>query len=129
MLASATMTRFLSIVCAIALAGCFGPYTRVTPLNPSPRPVTPRPAMAVEMYTTNTPTRPYVETASLEWNDSTAARERAGQLGCDALVVVRQGSGSVLSAGTCVVWNDQPATAAGPPATVAPETAAPPATP
>jgi hypothetical protein len=116
-----------------ALAGALlvacGPSISVTPLNPSPRPFTPRNPMAVEIYTTGLPQRPYVEVAALSAKGGKAEehvpamREEAGKMGCDALVFttmprdatatgynwktggVTSTSANSGSTATCVVWN------------------------
>jgi hypothetical protein len=116
-----------------ALAGSFlvacGPTISTTPLNPSPRPFTPRNPMAVEIYTTGLPQRPYVEVAALSAKGGNAEehvpamREEAGKMGCDALVFttmprdatatgynwktggVTSTSANSGSTATCVVWN------------------------
>lgn len=85
----------------------------VVPLNPAPHPMPARPAAEVEMYTSRRPSRPYVEVASLgTWSDLGAVRARAGQLGCDALIVVTSptATGTTGTTGTaiCVAWVEAP---------------------
>jgi hypothetical protein len=70
-----------------------------TPINPSPRALQPRAPEAVEVYTSGAPTRPHVDVALLEATQSHGIgprgmgvildnlRERAGAMGCDALVL------------------------------------------
>jgi hypothetical protein len=111
---------------ALALAAC-GPTVRSQPLNPSPYPLTARPAMAVQVYTTALPEFPYIEVAALTAEGGHAdehygaLRDYAGRLGCDALVFTatpRQASSTGIvwgkgvassstntgSSATCVVW-------------------------
>jgi hypothetical protein len=118
----------LVFVAACALLAACGPKVSVTPLNPSPRPFTPRNPMAVEIFTTGLPPRPYVEVAALSAKGGDAEehvpkmREEAGKLGCDALVFttmprdatatgynwrtggVTSTSANSGSTATCVVW-------------------------
>ena len=112
-LASAAMRR-LSLV-FVAFAACVGAGRSVfvTPLNPSPRPFTPRKPSAVEMYTTARPERPYIEVATLESPDINDIRYKAGDIGCDAVLVTRMGTMQVDTVATCVVWKDVPPPAAG----------------
>ena len=117
---------FVATACGL-LAAC-GPKVSVTPLNPSPHPFTPRDPMAVEIYTTGLPQRPYVEVAALSAKGGSAEdhvpamREEAGKRGCDALVFttmprdatstgynwksggVTSTSSNSGSTATCVVW-------------------------
>lgn len=103
------LTLVASVLAALTLTGCDRQY--VVPLNPAPRAMPARPAAEVEMYTTGRPPRPYVEVASLNgWNELAAARARAGQLGCDALIVVTAptavGTTGTTGTATCVAWLD-----------------------
>ncbi len=109
------------------LGGC-GTFVDATPLNPAPRALSPRPAEQVEVYASSPPTRPHVDIALIQAdqiNGSSAdlaamvakLREKAGQMGCDALFVSgsseRAGApgdahlldpGSHLLLATCVVY-------------------------
>lgn len=121
-----------------ALVGC-GPQVSVSALNPAPRPWGARPVGSVEIYTTALPARPYVEVAALSAKGGQAdqhvdaMREKAAELGCDALVftgmardttasgynwqsgAVQTASATTGSAATCVMWAPPPAAPAGPP--------------
>lgn len=121
------MKRLLAIL-VLAVAAC-GPRISVTTLNPSPTPLVGRPAGAVEVYTSSIPTRPYIEVALLsasrgEADDHLPAlRERAGAIGCDALVFTQTARTSTAtgfvngryatsesvsgSSATCVVWDQR----------------------
>jgi len=118
---------FVAAMACTLVAAC-GPKVSVTPLNPSPRPFTPRNPMAVEIYTTGLPQRPYVEVAALSAKGGNAEehvpamRDQAGKMGCDALVFtamprdatatgynwktggVTSTSANSGSTATCVVW-------------------------
>lgn len=119
------MKRTVWILGAI-LAAC-GPKVTVQTLNPAPYPMAPRPAAAVAVFTTGIPDRPYVEVAllSAERGQSDehlpALRERAAEMGCDALVFTSISRTSTTSDGhydgkldttstvsgsnaTCIVW-------------------------
>jgi hypothetical protein len=87
-------TAFLLL---LAAAGC-GHSVTYTALNAPPRPLTPRAPSAVELYMTAQPTRPNVEVGYFEIEQQSPTsggtpamiaklRERAGRVGCDALVL------------------------------------------
>jgi hypothetical protein len=90
------MTKLLP---AILLAVGCGTSIHATTLNSSPVPMPPRPAHAVELYTSGAPHRPHVDIALLEAEESSSfsldktgemlgkLRERAGAMGCDAIVI------------------------------------------
>jgi len=85
------------VVTSLLLVGC-GTSVRATQINPAPRPMTARPPETVELFTTNRPTRPYVDVAFLEAEQSssysthetpeilTELRVRGAQMGCDAII-------------------------------------------
>ncbi len=87
-----------TLLALLVAAGC-GTSIHHTHLNPSPVVMTPRPAMAVELYTSGAPARPHVDVLLLEAEESSSfsmdktaemlgkLRERAGALGCDAIVI------------------------------------------
>jgi hypothetical protein len=96
----------LSGACSLALltlTGC-GAVVGFTPLNAPPHASPPRAPLQVEVFTTATPPRPYVEVGVLEardqsayaTNDSgdmiTAMRAAAGERGCDGVVVTGAGA-------------------------------------
>jgi hypothetical protein len=89
-------TRLLVVLLA---AGC-GTAITATMINPAPHPMRPRPPETVELFTSGPPQgRAYVDIAYLEAEqqsdlsvDDTAdffskLRVRAGQMGCDAVVI------------------------------------------
>ena len=102
----------LVVGAACALLSACGPTVHVSPLNPSPRPFTPRNPMAVEVFTTGLPQRPYVEVAALSAKGGKAEehfpamREEAGKMGCDALVFTSMPRDSTATGYNCVVWTD-----------------------
>ena len=80
-------------------AGGCGTFVTETPINEAPRPLEPRPPESVEIFTSAPPARPHVDVMLLEVeqthdvNDQgmdimiARLRERAGQLGCDAVFI------------------------------------------
>ena len=88
----------LKLLALLALVGC-GTTVRTIMINQPPRPMTPRPALEVQLLTSGPPQRPYVDVAYLEaeqdseWSADatpeffTKVRERAANLGCDAVVI------------------------------------------
>lgn len=81
----------------LATGGC-GHSVTYTALNAPPRPLAPRTPESVELYLTAQPTRPSVEVGYFEIEQQSLAsggtpamiaklRERAGRIGCDALVL------------------------------------------
>ncbi len=120
------------LVVAALLAGC-GIRHQATALNPSPRPMTPKAAAEVHVFTSGRPAQPYHEVLLLQAEEESvyanhdesavlaALRKRGGQLGCDAIMVLSP-SGNIASTGgkysntrtlrgfraTCVVY-DEPA--------------------
>ncbi len=87
----------VSLIPLLAMAGC-GHTVTYTALNAAPRPLTPRAPSAVELYMTAQPTRPSVEVGYFEIEQQSPTsggtpamiaelRQRAGRIGCDALVL------------------------------------------
>jgi hypothetical protein len=84
--------------CAVVGAGC-GIQTSATMLRSPPRALTARSADSIELFTSGSPQRPHVDLALIEAEQEssgteggtaalvTAMREKAGALGCDALVI------------------------------------------
>lgn len=82
-----------------SLCAC-GTAIRQTPVNSPPIPMAPRAAAAVEVFTSGAPARPHVDVALLEAQPESAfsgsvnaevieqLRQRAGELGCDGLVLM-----------------------------------------
>ena len=83
------MRRFLAafLVCSACA------NVQVTPLNAPSQAPTPKPASEVEMYLTKVPSRAYEELYMIRSDAGnseealSAMRERAGALGCDALII------------------------------------------
>ncbi len=87
-----------ALLVPLLVTGC-GTSINATALNPSPVRMTARPAKAVELYTLGAPTRPHVDVALLEAEEGGSftfevtaemlgdLRERAGKMGCDAIVI------------------------------------------
>jgi hypothetical protein len=79
-------------------AGC-GTSITATQVNAPPRPMGPRPAATVEMFTSGAPAKPHVDVALLEAEEASSLsthgtaemlnklRERGAQMGCDGIVV------------------------------------------
>lgn len=121
------------MLASVLLCSC-GTTIRYAETNAPPRAMVPRPASAVAVSTSGVPTRPYVEVGILSARQSSqystsdmqnvidAMRKRAGQIGCDALVVTGSdnvthgsysgsqgtGSGNVYTLegvkAACIVW-------------------------
>ena len=99
----------LTVLVALMLAGS-GTNLHYSPLNASPRPMTPRDAGAVELFTSTRPTRPFADVAMIEGQqqsdvsfDNTDAvlrkmREEAGRRGCDGMVIMG-GNDTVIGGG------------------------------
>lgn len=93
------LTPLRSLLPIVLLAAACGTSTKHTILNPSPRPMTPRPAETVELFSSGAPTTPHVDVALIEVEESSswsqadtpdmlkALRARGAALGCDAVVV------------------------------------------
>ncbi len=112
----------LTTAALLGIAGC-RPNVDVVMLA-SPRPaMAPRPASEVELITTGRPTRTFVEVAVIRAQGGRAQdhygvlRARAGELGCDALVLGPDGESvhnehgvtGESSHATCILWSDAPA--------------------
>jgi len=123
------MRSFTLLVVFASAVGC-GPRINVVTMTSPPRPLVARPSETVELFTTKLPSRAYVEVAVISaekgWADQhlEALREKAGELGCDALVFTVMphqqtvsGNGQSATAvgsssATCVVWTGAAPTAA-----------------
>jgi hypothetical protein len=90
--------RHLALLLVVA-AGC-GTNLRATAINPSPRPMHPRPPGSVELFTSGAPAdRPHVDVAYLEAEQQTELsaddtpeffnllRKRGAEMGCDGIVI------------------------------------------
>lgn len=83
-----------TVLVALFVAGCLQTRITVQPLNPAPRPLTSRSVASVEVFHF-APQRDFVEIARItgRGNDGEgqleATRQRAAELGCDGLVVLR----------------------------------------
>jgi hypothetical protein len=125
----------------LVLAAC-GTTTRFVATNPSPRPLKPKAAHLVHIYTTGAPEAEYVEVGILQARQESGfstddmpsiirqMRGRAGAIGCDALIIngaADKQSGSVFISndkitssshtlegfwGACIVYLDADAPAA-----------------
>ncbi len=122
----------MAFMLLLPLAGC-GTYVTSTRINPPPRTMVPRSAESVDVYASGPPTRPYVDVAILEVEQTHslneqgtslmigALRAKAGQIGCDAIVVggmtdhqgAAHGSGwrlldpgSTIRQASCLVYTD-----------------------
>ncbi len=126
----------------LTLAAC-GTTTRFAPLNTSPHQLRPRSALSVEIYSTSVPARPYTEIGLIQGTQSSeysfhdmpeiiaTMRSRAGQIGCDALILNGPNTKSTTSMlgaanghfhertlqgywGTCVAFLPEPELASAP---------------
>jgi hypothetical protein len=88
---------FAFAVGALVLGGC-GTFVEATTLNAPPRALTPRPADAVEVYSSSPPAKPHVDVALIQADQINGSqvelpemiakmREKAGQMGCDAIFI------------------------------------------
>jgi len=89
-----------ALAALLAVAAC-GATTRFVATNPSPRPLAPRPAASVQVFTSGQPTIPYVEVGLLQGRQGgpivtgadalpaivSRMRADAAAIGCDALIV------------------------------------------
>jgi hypothetical protein len=87
-----------ALVFAAALSACTATTVNYSPLNPSPRALSPRPPATVEMFASGPPARPHVDIGiiTVEEGDTGESspeellgllRQDAARQGCDALVV------------------------------------------
>jgi hypothetical protein len=89
---------FVVLASSALACGC-GTRVSFTPTNAAPRAMKPRNADSVQIFTTQTPSRPYVEVGVIEAQQASAfstadetqvvakLRESAAQQGCDALII------------------------------------------
>ena len=127
------MKRFVYWIGLSFMAAC-GTTITAMPTNRPVRPMAPRDAMSVEVYTTGNPQRPYVEVAYLEAQQESELsvdraprvldkmRQEAAAMGCDALVLGGPNDAVVGSSwrgtggthtlrgyrGTCIQWTEGP---------------------
>lgn len=102
----------LTLLVLLAFAsGCAPAYVQYTPLAYPPKPVQPREANSVQMFTAGPPARKFVELGTMRATSSNSTytmfrvmREDAGGRGCDALVVTQQNPQSTVA--TCIVYTD-----------------------
>lgn len=86
------MRRTTSLLPVLLCAAACGPTISTVATNPAPRPLSPRPAATVELFTTQRPPWPYVEVAVFSASKGKAdehieaLREHAAAYGCDGLV-------------------------------------------
>ena len=88
-----------TLALVIVTAAACGTTTRFAATNPSPRPLVPRPAEQVAVFTLGAPAEGFVEVGIIEAHQSSGfsgdkmpeiiaeMRRTAGERGCDALVV------------------------------------------
>lgn len=94
------MALMRNLALLVVLVTACGTSIKATTINPSPRPMSARPAETVELFTSGAPNdRRYVDVAYLEAEQDSeyslddtpellkALRERCAQLGCDGVVV------------------------------------------
>jgi hypothetical protein len=124
------MKRFVWL---LLVAAC-GTSISTMPTNRPIRAMVPRDAMAVEMFTSGNPQRPYIEVAYIEARQQSGysldalldvmnnMRGSAAQLGCDGLIIGGTNNTVINSSttlrgyrGTCIQWVDVPVTTAPPP--------------
>jgi hypothetical protein len=96
-------------LCVTAMA-C-GTTTRFAPLNPTAHQLRPKPAAAVEVYSTGLPARPYTEVGLIQGMQESEysfhdmpeiiaeMRAEAGRIGCDALILNGPNSRSTAGIG------------------------------
>jgi hypothetical protein len=110
----------IGLLACAALGGCWYTYATVTPINGSPRPMTPRPVESVEIFSSGPPTRAHKDVSVLvargnEGDDTRIAklREEAAANGCDAVVLgntsdtyVGHGRSEGQFSATCIVYTD-----------------------
>jgi hypothetical protein len=100
----------------LLLLSC-GPTINQNRLNAPPRPMTPRQPLAVEMFTTRVPDRPYVEVAMIETQQGALSpetpseifdilRERAAEMGCDGVVLL--GANDAVVSDSTTITNESP---------------------
>jgi hypothetical protein len=98
--AATARARALPLPAAIAVwALACGTYVTATPINPAPRPLTPRSPESVEVFASGPPSEPFVDIALLEVTQHEGLnrqgldfmierlRKRGGELGCDAVFI------------------------------------------
>lgn len=101
------LCRWVAVVLLTSLLVACSTQYFYTPINPDPMPQPPRPASAVEVFTSSAPTRPHVDVQVIDVyatsDETTAFRElraEAGRRGCDGLYVPKMNGGHVK--GTCM---------------------------
>jgi hypothetical protein len=114
--------RVLGLLGLLLASGCADRFL-YTPLLPPPRPMVRRPAAAVELLVVTPPARPHTNVGLMQevagsnrWDESATEmignlRERAGALGCDAVLIMaidrRIGQHHAQSVqASCIVYND-----------------------
>jgi hypothetical protein len=121
MLLTSRPSRASGVLALLCVGACgTGTVVTTTPLNPAPRPLAPRAAIDVEVFSSAPPSSPYVDLAHLEAEQMSIMsrhgmpefvdhlRERAAQLGCDGVVVGRPTYSDAREVhgltGTCIVY-------------------------
>jgi hypothetical protein len=96
----------LNVLLVALVCGCGAPTVLFTPLNPTPHPLAPKAASAVEVLTIS-PGRPFIEIGTLAIymhgyapsDPLPMLRQDAANRGCDGLVLKPNGY-----AGACIVY-------------------------
>src|SRR5688500_13685642 len=94
------------------LVGCRSMSSDYVPMKPAPRPMAPRAGEQVEVFMADAPTRPFVEVGMVEVQEErgdyssgeliAALRSRAGEAGCDGLILLGDNDEVVGSSSTSV---------------------------
>lgn len=101
-------------VCAVVLAACSSVAVEYTPLNSPPGPVKTVTSDQVEVFTTQPPSREYVEIGTMKgMHDSITTDEdmfkemkvEAAKRNCNALIVTQRSS--QVAVASCVVYKTQ----------------------
>ncbi|HEX8795215.1 MAG TPA: hypothetical protein VF765_29910 [Polyangiaceae bacterium] len=85
----------MALTTAAFVLGC-GAYSRWLPTNPPPHPMQPKPAEQVDVFTSDFPSRPFVEVGLIQSSPGLTAsdldvlaelRRAGGARGCDGVIV------------------------------------------
>jgi len=92
-----------------------GPFVETTALNAPTHPLTPRATEAVEVYSSTLPARPHQDVAIIQASESDPLglaarlekiREKAGEMGCDAIFITGTGEHVGAPAGSALALLD-----------------------
>ena len=105
--------RLLFSLASVALvAVACGPHVSSAQLNKPPRELAVRAPAEVDIFTTQRPTRAYMEYASIEIYGAdekarlVALRGRAGAIGCDAVLVTNTAISIEAMKATCIIYTE-----------------------